>query len=49
MITKKENKLLPVVDKYYNKLVPLSYFHDSLGIMGILKNYFYVFRNSRFI
>ena len=40
---KKRKKLLPVVDKYYNKLVPLSYFHDSLGIMGIFKKIIFIF------
>ena len=34
---KKRNKLLPIVDKYYNKVIPLSYFHDSFGLSGILK------------
>ena len=40
---KKRKKLIPVVDKYYNKLVPLSYFHDSLGIMGIFKKIIFIF------
>ncbi len=40
---KKRNKLLPVVDKYYNKLIPLSYFHDSLGIIGIFKKFIFMF------
>ena len=34
---KKRNKLLPIVDKYYNKVIPLSYFHDSFGLLGIIK------------
>ena len=34
---KKRNKLLPIVDKYYNKVIPLSYFHDSFGLSGIIK------------
>ena len=34
---KSRGQLLPIVEKYYKKAVPLSYFHDSLGISGILK------------
>ena len=34
---KDKNKLLPVIEKYYNKAVPISYFHDSFAISGIIK------------
>jgi len=34
---KDKGKLLPLVEKYYNKVIPLSYFHDRIGILGILK------------
>ena len=40
---KKRNKLLPVVDRYYNKLIPLSYVHDSFGLAGIIKKVFSIF------
>ena len=34
---KKNGNLLPVVEKYYNKLIPLSYAHDRIGLLGIMK------------
>ena len=34
---KTNGNLLPVVEKYYNKLIPLSYAHDRIGILGIMK------------
>jgi len=32
-----KDKLLPIIEKYYNKVVPLSYTHDSIGVLGIIK------------
>jgi len=34
---KEKGKLIPIVEKYYNKVIPLSYTHDSIGLLGILK------------
>ena len=34
---KKNGSLLPVVKKYYNKLIPLAYAHDRIGLLGIMK------------
>ena len=34
---KKNGSLLPVVEKYYNKLIPLSYAQDRIGFLGIMK------------
>ena len=34
---KKNGNLLPVVEKYYNKLIPLAYAHDRIGLLGIMK------------
>jgi len=34
---KKKGKLLPIVEKYYKKVIPLSYVHDRIGILGVLK------------
>lgn len=42
---KKQNKLLPIVNRYYNKVIPFAYWHDRFGITGILKRIFYVFVN----
>lgn len=39
----KKGKLLPLVDKYYNKLIPMAYTHDRLGIFGLLKRFVYIF------
>ena len=29
--------LLPFIEKYYTKLIPLSYVHDPIGLLGVLK------------
>ena len=42
---KNKDKLLPIIEKYYNKAVPFSYFHDSLGLSGIIKKIFSFFIN----
>ena len=36
---KEKGKLLPIVEKYYKKVIPLSYIHDRIGILGILKKF----------
>tara|TARA_B100000965_G_scaffold402195_1_gene427596 strand:+ start:93 stop:800 length:708 start_codon:yes stop_codon:yes gene_type:complete len=42
---KKKDKLIPLVKKYYQKLIPFAYSHDRFGIYGILKRIFYLFFN----
>ena len=34
---KKNGGIPSVVKKYYNRLIPLAYLHDSIGILGIAK------------
>ena len=34
---KEKGKLIPIVEKYYNKVIPLSYTHDRIGLLGVLK------------
>ena len=34
---KSNGKLIPVIEKYYNKLVPLQYYYDPFGISTIFK------------
>ena len=34
---KKKNKLIPIVNKYYNIVIPTFYYHDRFGFMGIIK------------
>ena len=34
---KTNGNLLPVVEKYYNKLIPLAYAHDRIGLLGMMK------------
>ena len=34
---KEKGELLPIVEKYYNKVVPLAYAHDRIGILGVMK------------
>ena len=40
---KTKDKLIPVVDRYYNQIIPLVYTHDRLGIIGVLKKFIYIF------
>ena len=42
---KKRGELIPLVEKYYKKLIPFAYFHDRLGIAGIIKRVIYFFIN----
>ena len=42
---KKKGKLIPLVKKYYQKLIPFAYSHDRFGLYGILKRIFYLFFN----
>ncbi len=39
---KTNNKLLPIIDKYYNKLIPLVYYHDYFGFSSIIKRIAYL-------
>jgi len=34
---KKKGKLLPIVEQYYKKVIPISYVHDGIGILGVVK------------
>ena len=34
---KKKNKLIPIINKYYNIVVPALYYHDRFGFLGIIK------------
>ena len=43
---KKQKKLIPVIDRYYNKLIPFVYYHDRFGIFGILKRIIFIFING---
>ena len=43
---KKKNKMLPIIEKYYNKVVPISYMHDSIGILGIVKKIISFYSNT---
>ena len=42
---KEKNTLIPIVKNYYEKLVPLMYYHDYLGITGIIKRLIYIIIN----
>jgi len=42
---KNKDKLLPIIEKYYNKAIPYSYYHDSFGIAGIIKKIISIFIN----
>ena len=42
---KKKDKLIPIIDNYYNKLIPFAYYHDRLGIVGLLKRIVFIFIN----
>ena len=34
---KKNGEIPLIVEKYYNRLIPLAYLHDRFGILGIAK------------
>tara|TARA_B100001029_G_C15047083_1_gene447948 strand:- start:378 stop:1085 length:708 start_codon:yes stop_codon:yes gene_type:complete len=40
---KKKNKFIPIIDKYYNRLIPFAYYHDRFGIVGFIKYIFFIF------
>ena len=42
---KKQNKFIPIINNYYNKLIPFAYYHDRFGIMGLIKRIIFVFIN----
>ena len=42
---KKKDKLIPIIDKYYNKLIPFAYYHDRFGFVGLLKRVIFIFIN----
>ena len=42
---KKQDKLIPIVNNYYNKLIPFVYYHDRFGISGLLKRIIFIFIN----
>jgi len=42
---KKRNKLIPLVKKYYQKIIPFAYFHDRFGVLGVIKRIIYIFLN----
>ena len=42
---KKQNKFIPIINNYYNKLIPFAYYHDRFGIAGLIKRIIFVFIN----
>jgi len=42
---KKQNKFIPIINNYYNKLIPFAYYHDRFGIVGLIKRIIFVFIN----
>ena len=40
---KEKGKLLPIIEKYYNKVIPLSYWHDRFGFFGGMKKIISIF------
>ena len=42
---KKSNKLIPLVKKYYNQIIPFAYYHDRFGVLGLIKRIIFVFIN----
>ena len=42
---KKQNKLIPLVNNYYNRLIPFAYYQDRFGIAGIIKRIIFIFIN----
>ena len=42
---KKQNKFIPIINNYYNKLIPFAYYHDRFGIAGLIKSIIFIFIN----
>ena len=42
---KKQNKFIPIINNYYNKLIPFVYYHDRFGITGLIKRIIFIFIN----
>ena len=42
---KKKKKYIPIINRYYNKLIPILYYHDMFGISNIFKKIFSIFYN----
>ena len=42
---KSKNKLMPIINNYYNKLIPFAYYHDRFGIAGLIKRIIFIFIN----
>lgn len=42
---KKKGKYIPIINRYYNKLVPILYYHDIFGVSNIVKKLFSIFYN----
>lgn len=42
---KKNDKLIPLVKKYYQQIIPFAYAHDRFGILGVIKRIIYIFLN----
>jgi len=40
---KKNGNLIPVVEKYYNRLVPLQYYYDPFGISSLIRKIILLF------
>ena len=40
---KKRHKLLPLITKYYFRVIPFAYSHDRFGILGVLKRIIFIF------
>ena len=42
---KDKNKFIPIINNYYNKIIPFAYYHDRFGIVGLIKRVIYIFIN----
>jgi len=42
---KEKNNFIPIMDTYYNKLIPFSYYHDAFGISALFKKVISIFIN----
>ena len=39
------NKLIPIVERYYRKLIPLIYQNDYFGLIGLFRRFIFIFIN----
>ncbi len=40
-----KDELIPLIDKYYNKIIPIVYYNDPIGLLGLIRKIGSIFIN----